>query len=313
MMLREEGYMATKVGLALGGGGARGFAHIGVLKGLEALGVQIHSIAGTSMGAVIGAMYAMNPRADEVEGRMRAFLEGERFAKTKLRILRDLDLHGDRKVRLFQRLAAFLQREMMLQAVLIRPSVLSQQRAWEIFLSLLGRARVEELTIPFCAVAVDLVKGERVLLRRGSLPKAVMASASVVGVLPPVRWGDKLLVDGGLLSMVPVEAVRELGAEVVIAVDVGRELPFVQYIGSGLEGILRAMEVMSHALQERELSSADLVLKPRVARFHWTDFERFSEGVPEGEEAVREEADRILGLKRMGLIARGLRRLRVIR
>ncbi|RLA96325.1 MAG: hypothetical protein DRG69_01170, partial [Deltaproteobacteria bacterium] len=85
MMLREEGYMATKVGLALGGGGARGFAHIGVLKGLEALGVQIHSIAGTSMGAVIGAMYAMNPRADEVEGRMRAFLEGERFAKTKLR------------------------------------------------------------------------------------------------------------------------------------------------------------------------------------------------------------------------------------
>lgn len=122
-----------------------------------------------------------------------------------------------------------------------------------------------------------------------------------------------MLVDGGLLSMVPVEAVRELGAEMVIAVDVGRELPLVQYIGSGLEGILRAMEVMSHALQERELSSADLVLKPRVARFHWTDFERFSEGVAEGEEAVREEADRILGLKRMGVIARGLRRLRVIR
>ncbi len=310
--LLYDGAMAV-LGLALGGGGARGFAHLGVLKGLEEMGISVDCIAGTSMGAVVGALYALHPDAEAVKVKISEFLRGERFAKLRLRILRELDFRYDQKVRFFQRLAGFLQKEMMLQAVLVKPSVIPQERALEVLRSLLGEGRVEDTKLPFAAVAVDLSRGERVVLKEGPLAEAVLASASVVGVLPPVKWGSRLLVDGGVLSMVPVEAVRELGAEVVVAVDVGKELTPLQFIGSGIEGILRSMEVMSYALCEREVKSADLVLRPEVSSFHWTEFERFEEGVMKGEEAVRRKARDLRVLRRFGGLFRLLRKVRSFR
>jgi len=177
-----------KIGLALGGGGPRGLAHIGVLKVIEENGIPIDCLAGASMGALIGAVYA-------------AGVETER--------LEEIALNMDLK-----------KTPLMLAPTIARSDLIEGGRVREFIKSFVGDANIEELKIPFAAVATDINIGEEMVIDRGSVAEAVRASISVPGIFTPVRLGERFLVDGGLVNPVPISVVREMGAEAVMAVNV---------------------------------------------------------------------------------------------
>lgn len=178
----------VKIGLALASGGARGSAHAGVLKVLEREGIPICAIAGSSIGAMVGGAYAAGVSVERIE---REWL--------------DTDLP---KV-----MRSFL-------PTFPRAGLSSGSELRKYLRALLGDARIEELSIPFAAVACDIDTGEAVVLRRGLLADAMRASASIPGIFHPVRWEGHLLVDGGLVEPLPVRVCRELGADLVIGVDI---------------------------------------------------------------------------------------------
>lgn len=212
--MAEESAGAIRVGLALGSGGARGAAHVGVLKVLEREGIRVVAIAGSSIGAMVGGAYAAGIPVERIE---------EEWKKTSL----------PQVVRTF--LPTFP-----------RTGLSSGAELQRYLRSVFGDLRVEELPIPFAAVATDLDTGEAVVIREGPLVEAVRASTSIPGIFRPVRWRGRILVDGGLVEPVPVRVCRELGAEIVIGVDVGpRPVPTTperRSLWDELEGRLRALE-----------------------------------------------------------------------
>ncbi len=302
--------MKPKIGLALGGGGARGFAHIGVLQVLEEARVPIYCIAGTSMGAIIGAMYAQNPDAKALEKKVVEFLEGKEFERLRLYFLREFSIRGDQRLNFFQRLAKFLEKELMLNAILLRQSLLSGQKAMNVLNSLLGGDDLKHTRIRFAAVASDLASGKEVVLEKGPLAKAVLASSSIVGVLPPVGWEDKILIDGGVLAMVPVSAAKRMGAQIVIAVDVGMDICRPPVIGDGLEEMLRTMEVMCYSLKQAGLEGADIIIRPHVSDVHWTEFSRVQECIRAGKEATQQQIKEINMVMRYGNMYRTVSKIR---
>jgi NTE family protein len=212
MAAQSEGRL--KVGLALGSGGARGAAHVGVLKVLEREGIEVVAIAGSSIGAMVGGAYAAGIPVERIE---------EEWKRASL----------PQVVRTF--LPTFP-----------RAGLSSGAELERYLRSVFGDMRVEDLRIPFAALATDLDTGEAVVIREGPLVEALRASTAIPGIFRPVRWRGRILVDGGLVEPVPVRACRELGAELVIGVDVGpRPVPSTperRSLWDELEERLRALE-----------------------------------------------------------------------
>mgnify|MGYP001434082040 FL=1 len=146
---------------------------------------------------------------------------------------------------------------------------------------------IRETRIPFYAVATDLITGKQIVISEGSLRQAVLASSAVPGAVDPVRLGDWLLADGGITSLVPVLAVREAGADAVIAVVVDREKNVSGKFETAQEIFYRAGDITSDKLEEVELLQADVVIRPRVGDLHWSDFSRAKGLIQEGETAAR--------------------------
>jgi NTE family protein len=239
-----------RIGLALGGGGARGFAHIGVIKMLEASGIHPDVVAGTSAGSVVGALYASG---------MDAFqLQEQAFS---------LDQASVRDVSLF---SGGLVKGRKLQDYVNR---------------LVGNRPLENLDKPFAAVATELETGERTVFVRGNTGQAVRASSSIPGVFEPIAIDGRHYVDGGVVSPVPVDAARQLGADIVIAVDIsarpdGRN-------PDGMLGIVgQSISIMGRKLAEQELARADIVIRPKVGTIGPTDFDQKNVAILEGEKAA---------------------------
>jgi NTE family protein len=246
-----DGAPRARVGLALGGGAARGFAHVGVIRALEQAGIVPDVIAGTSAGAVVGAIYAAGYSSADL---LRIAGQLEQSS------VRDLTL-PDRGFIRGERLQAFVNR-----AVQDRP--------------------IERLRIRFAAVATDLASGEAVTFRSGDTGLAVRASSAVPGVFQPVTVGGRTLVDGGLTHPVPVAAARSLGAEVVIAVDISRP-PEAGRVGDSIDVILQTFSIMGRAIAAQALREADVVIRPPVGRVGPTDFDSRQYAIGEGERAAR--------------------------
>ena len=258
-----------EVGLALGAGGAKGFAHVGVLKVLEENAVPVDFIAGCSIGAIVGALYAAGWSLPEI----RRHLTG-----------------ADRKV---------------VRWTLPFRSVWSDAGLKQILQSPGANVRFRDLRIPFAAVATDIATGREVVLRRGLVWKAVQASVSIPGIFPPVIISDRHLVDGGLVNPVPSQTVRELGANIVVAVDlmspagIARENAGLPE-GSGsnpatripnlVEILWRSTEIMQEEVTIRSAATADVTIEPKLGRVRWSDFsQRGEEFVVAGEEAARQK------------------------
>jgi NTE family protein len=246
------------VGLALGGGFARGFAHLGVLQVLEQNDIPISHIAGTSVGSILGAAYASGaPLARIME---------------TCRTLRFRDFARWRVSRL---------------------GLASNQRLENLIERVFDSRQFEDLRIPVAVVATDLATGEPVVFTQGNLVNAIRASCAFPGLFEPVKIGTRCLADGGLVAPVPTRAARDLGAATVIGVSAGIEDGYRGTPTNIFQVVSRAV----HAAQKHQLEiwerDADLVLRPDVQSLAWDDFDRAEEAIAAGVAAARRALPRI--------------------
>jgi NTE family protein len=280
-----------RIGLALSGGGARGFAHVGVLRALEAMRVPVDCIAGTSAGSAVGAAYSSGLSPDDIERELRS-VDWDRD------MFDDLPPRRDQQARRKNEEKAYLL-DLTVgirgTSVLLPPGLISGQKI-ELFLHrMLGSSALLEsfdaLPIPFRAIATDLEVGEMVVQDRGSLPTAVRASMAVPSAFAPVQSQGRLLVDGGLTRNMPVDVVRSMCADVVIAVDIGSPL-----LGrDGLADVFGVASQMISILMERNMRESrdevragiDVMIRPDLGDIGATSFSRGVDGIPAGESAAR--------------------------
>ena len=228
---RATGAGATRdagVALVLGGGGCRGYGHIGVIRALERSGLKSDLVVGSSAGSLVGALYAAGLGADELE----AF--GQRLSPNMLRdwIFPKLGLFGGSRIRRFV-----------------------TERT--------GARTIEALPMRFAAIATDLRSGARVTLYKGDLGRAVQASSSLPGLIEPARIGKRLLVDGNLAAPVPVDAARLLGVRGVIAVDISFP-PEEADLNDPFDALYQGFSILTHRLAQKELARADVPLRPQL-------------------------------------------------
>ena len=239
-----------KIGIALGGGAAKGFAHIGVIKMLEANGLEPAVVAGTSAGSVVGALYASGMNAFQMQEKAVA-----------------LDQASIRDVRLFS------------------GGLVQGQKLQDYVNQQLGNRPIEQLAKPFAAVATRLEDGERTVFVRGNAGQAVRASSSIPGVFEPVTIGRYHYIDGGVVSPVPVDAARQLGADFVIAVDISSRASG-KNPGDLLGTVNQSIAIMGQRLGEAELKRADIVIRPKVLDIGAADFTQRNAAILEGERAA---------------------------
>ncbi len=244
----------VRIGLALGGGAARGFAHIGVIKVLEAQGIVPDIIVGTSAGSVVGAMYAAGNNG---------------FALQKMALDMDEATISDWSLPFFSKSSGVLKGE-ALQNYVNR---------------MVGQSSIEKLKKPFGAVATDLNTGMPILFQRGNTGLAVRASSSVPGVFQPVKINERYYVDGGLVSPVPVRFARDMGADIVIAVNIS-SAPEGQAATSSLEILMQTFTIMGQSLNQFELKNADIVIKPDLPSMKGNDFNGRNLAILAGERAA---------------------------
>jgi len=273
-----------KVGLALGGGAARGLSHIGVLKTLEEGQVPIDLIVGTSIGALVGGVYATTRSAAATEERFRQFIFSKQFKRSKFDFLKE-----SRQARpgLLYNFVSLVKKGIFYSFSMAKTSWISAEHFEHNINSILDDVRVESTAIPFAAVATDLNRGEEVILREGSLRGAVSASSAVPGLLPPVPIDGRLLIDGGWMCKVPVLPAFRMGASVVIAVDVSKEIEDTSGLRSGLNIMVRANALKAEALKTMQCRFADVLIEPDVDHVHWADFSAILECIELGREATR--------------------------
>jgi NTE family protein len=283
--------------LALGGGGARGLAHIGVLKVLDANGIKVDMIAGTSIGAIVGAAYALHPQASVVEERASAFVKAPEFHES------GLDLFKKKKAaeNFFGQVAKYVKERVVINLAHSRLSLVGGWRVSRAVDFILEDKNFEDCRIPFVCVATDLATGEEVIFRKGRLRKAVAASMSIPGFLPPVNYNSYLLVDGAVAAPVPITACRLLGADAVIAVDVSQDLGNSTDLENVIDIIFRASTITSFKYKQMLLKSAEVVIRPKVGSVHWSEFHQVQAMIVEGERAAKKmlpQIYRLLGKKR---------------
>ena len=240
----------VRIGIALGGGAAKGFAHIGVIKMLEANGFAPAFVAGTSAGSVVGALYASGMDAFELQEKAVALDESK---------IRDLQFSSGGLV----------------QGQKLEDYVNEQVR----------RKPLEQMAKPFVVVATRLEDGERTVFARGNTGQAVRASSSVPGVFQPVTIGKYHFVDGGIVSPVPVDAARQLGADIVIAVDISNKARG-QTPGDMLGTLGQSIAIMGQKLGQAELARADVIIRPQVLDIGSADFSQRANAILEGEKAA---------------------------
>jgi NTE family protein len=246
------------LGLALGGGFARGFAHLGVLQVLEQNHIPISFIAGTSVGSILGAAYASGAPIARIIATCRT--------------LRFRDIARWRVSRL---------------------GLASNHRMGDLIEQVFESKRFEDLRIPMAIVATDLANGEPVVFTHGNLCEAIRASCAFPGLFEPVQIGTRYLADGGLVAQVPTRAARELGAAHVIGVSVGLEDGYRGAPSNIFQVVCRAVSAaQKHQLEIWE-RHADLVLRPDVQSLAWDDFDRADEAIEAGAAAARRALPRI--------------------
>lgn len=272
-----------KVGLALGGGGARGLAHIGVLKVLKRENIPIDLIVGTSMGAIIGAAYALKKDISTLEKII------EKYCKIGIFNINLSLSEKEKKDKPYfiKKMSDFLKKVYAFNLELRREYLNDGEDLKKIINDLVGDKVFADTKIPFAAVAADLIKGEKVILNQGKLFNAILASTSIPGIFPPIRLEGKTLVDGGIVDVVPIEAARSLGANFIIAVNVSPTLKKRFEFSNAIEILFRSDSITFNELIKLQLSSADLVINPKVGRFHWSNFSKPEKCIREGEIAAQ--------------------------
>ncbi len=253
---------SVKVGLALSSGGARGLAHIGVLEVLEREGIPIDMIAGTSVGALIGAPYALGKSISEIKA-LAAGLGSKRFS-------------------------------LLLDPALSRSGLIRGQKMENLLRSAIGEVEFDDLRIPLACVATDIANGEEVVIREGLVCKAVRASFSPPVMVAAAKWQGRYLVDGALVNPVPVSPLREMGADLVIAVNaIPRRVAGQAREPNVITIAMQMLNISSNRLLRLCLSGADIVIEPQVGHIAPGHYHRVEECSQQGVLAAQKSITEI--------------------
>lgn len=285
----------VKVGLVLSGGGAKGFAHIGVLKVLEEAGVRVDYIAGTSMGAIVGSMYASGYNAKEIDSLMRTFdfevlLQDEIPRKSKPFYEKE---RGEKYALTFP----------LQKGKIGIPKAFSKgQNILNLTTDLLQHVDTikdfNKLPIPFLCIATNLETGEQELLNSGFLPKAVQASSAFPTLLEPVEIDGKVLVDGGIVNNFPVFEVKKMGADIIIGIDLKSDFDKEDELNSALEILNQIINFQMYKDHDKRVEMTDVYMHPNMNSYKVTSFDKLEEIVKIGEEIARSNFDRFKEIAR---------------
>jgi len=300
LMLFAAETAKPKVGLVLSGGAARGLAHVGVLKALEEQGIHIDAIAGTSMGAVIGGLYASGYKIDELE-KLALSIDWQEA-------LSDAPEREDVPFRRKQDDRDFLVKQKLSfrddGSLGLPLGVIQGQNLALLLESLLAHSSdirdFDKLPIPFRAVATDIVNGEKVVFRKGHLPQVIRASMSIPAVFAPVEINGQLLVDGGMVDNIPVDVAREMGVDIVIVVDIGTPLRGRKQLNTVFDILNQSITLMTRSNSEVQLASLkpdDILIQPALASYGATDFGRSLDIINAGYRATQVLEKRLASLR----------------
>lgn len=261
--------MRKKLGLALGAGGSRGVAHVGFLKALEEEGIKADFVTGCSMGAIVGACYSAGVPVDTIK---------EKTLSLKLSSLAALNINPFRM-----------------------NGLMKMTKAREILGEVIGEKTFDELEIPFACVATDLIGGKLVVLKEGVVADAALASGSIPGVFTPASFGKyEMLVDGCILERVPTREVKEMGAEVIIAVDVLGNLPQTrEATGKLINTVLRCFDIIDTAVTRKRQASrryVDLLIEPELGDMDQYKVKDLDFAYEKGYEIAKKEMPKIVQL-----------------
>ncbi|MDR7236172.1 MULTISPECIES: patatin-like phospholipase family protein [Neobacillus] len=246
-----------KIGLALGSGGARGFAHLGVIKALKDAGIPIHLIAGSSMGALVASFYG-------------AGIDMERLYK----------------------LSTAFKRKYFLDFTVPKMGFISGKKVKEFIKVFTHGKNIEELDIPIGIVATDLLTGEKVVFQTGPVADAVRASISIPGIFVPEKYNGRILVDGGVSDRVPVSVAKEMGADIVIAVDVSRVKRNAEIL-SIYDVIMQSIDIMQAEIINNREIAASVMIRPPVEIYSSRAFTNIDEIINLGEEEAKKSLHQI--------------------
>ncbi|AIS97620.1 patatin-like phospholipase family protein [Burkholderia thailandensis] len=276
------------IGLVLSGGGARGYAHLGVLKVLEANRIPVDCIAATSMGAVVGGLYATGMTAQEMQRR----LSQVNLADIAFDVTERADLpqkkREDERLYIDSLTIGFDSKGFKAPVGLVQGNRLQALLAnWTAAVP--TNQPFDRLPIPFCAIATDLQTGQKVMLDHGSLPLAIRASMALPGLFSPAEIDGRALVDGGLVGNLPVDAARRMGADIVIAVDIGSPLRPLNALASPADVMQQMIGILIRqnvAEQRKQLTPNDILLQPDLGKQTFTDFQTANQAIAAGEAAA---------------------------
>lgn len=289
----QQNKQRPKIGLVLSGGGARGFAHIGVLKVLEENRIPVDFIAGASMGSIIGGLYAIGLTPEEIEQGVQGIEWGKVFNDESLRKYQkfrrkqqDLEFYNIARIGLTD------------NGLEIAPGLIEGQLI-ELALDRLAHPGFhiddyDDFSIPFRAIATDVENGRPYVIDHGNLARAMRASMSIPGALPPIKIDNKLLIDGGIGNNIPVDVVRAMGADIVIAVDVSSPLLDKEAIKSSLDMTGQLTDILTHRAADAQLESLtqnDIIITPELDQFSSTDFIQFAQLIKTGLNAANNSLD----------------------
>ena len=289
--------MKFMVALALGGGGVRGLANIGVIRALHEGGIVPDVIAGTSMGAIVGALYADSANIDLTEQTIKRLLKSEEFLQKAHRIPGSTDMDRGFLDKIYDTAI----KGYFFYRFLFTESVVSAEAFFSELDRIIPEKPFSELKIPFACMALDLVSGYPEILHSGQVRLAVKASSAVPGILPPVQVDGRMCVDGGWVESVPISAAKVLGARFVIGVDVSRDISPIEYreeMKNSMDILFRAGDITRSLMNTLRIRDADFVIHPSVGDAEWSDFENIGRYISSGYSA---------GIKAVPSLRRALR------
>ena len=270
--------------IALGGGGARGIAHLGAMQAIGDSEIQTERIVGVSMGALVGAMCAVDPDVTQAQAKAIELLSSPVF-----QLKQDL-LFGSRPpsddessggiFSWYERLKGYLSAHRRLTRAVTSDSLIPDAPLVDAIEYLLPDIDIKDTAVPLSIVAVDLLTGHRVVLENGSLRLAVRASMSIPGIFPAVRMNNMLLCDIGVIESLPTFVAQSYASDLTIAVDVGQDNTRIDGCGTAMEAMMRVDDVCERLMRRHAIEAADIVIRPQVGNFAWFDFsnpERFIE------------------------------------
>lgn len=269
-----------RVGLALGGGGARGLSQIGVLKVLVRENIPVDVIAGTSMGAIIGGTYAFHGDIEKLE-----IICIEYFPRIPKLAGMGNFRSMPRSKDTFGRIFNFLKELYILRIGTSRMAIIDSKVIKDLLDEVFTDHTFDDLKVPFSAIATDLLSGEEVMIREGEMAAALLASSAIPGIFEPIKYDDRLLVDGNVTSQVPVGAVVRMGADVVIGVNVEANLTRTEF-RNGIEVLFHVDDLRAAELNQLKMADADVIITPETGYINWAQFGRIEECIKCGEEAA---------------------------